>query len=141
MVVEPQANGLLRPVELEQVKAGTKPAEIGEGKDQNNKAYGAMQKIAAGDRSYQIFDRTGKNRLGANRTADFDLTALDPTKQHVRALPGRGDEADIRSGMVRALDMGSENMGADNARLMLEEIARALFGEQVAHLAGIEVTK
>lgn len=116
-------------------------AEIGEGKDQNNKAYGAMQKIAAGDRSYQIFDRTGKNRLGANRTADFDLTALDPTKQHVRALPGRGDEADIRSGMVRALDMGSENMGADNARLMLEEIARALFGEQVAHLAGIEVTK
>jgi hypothetical protein len=49
-----------------------------------------LGEIAAGKTDVQIFDRVGKNKLGAQRTGEFDLSNLAGTGQHTRGLPGTG---------------------------------------------------
>jgi hypothetical protein len=53
-------------------------------------AMGSLGEIAAGKIDVQIFDRVGKNKLGAQRTGEFDLSNLSGTGQHTRGLPGTG---------------------------------------------------
>jgi len=87
MVVEQGANGKLRVVDLEQTKVGgTHTAAAA----QNTKAMAGLGEIAAGKTDVQIFDRVGKNKLGAQRTGEFDLSNLAGTGQHTRGLPGTG---------------------------------------------------
>jgi hypothetical protein len=87
MVVEQGANGKLRIVELEQTKVGsTHAAAVA----QNSKATAALGEIAAGKTDVQIFDRIGKNELGAQRTGEFDLSNLAGVGQHTRGLPNKG---------------------------------------------------
>jgi hypothetical protein len=87
MVVEQGAGGKLRIVDLEQTKVGgTHPAAVA----QNTKAMAGLGEIAAGKTDVQIFERVGKNKLGARRTGEFDLSKLTSAGQHTRGLPGTG---------------------------------------------------
>lgn len=87
MVVEQGAGGKLRVVDLEQTKVGGTHAAAAA---QNTKAMAGLGEIAAGKTDVQIFDRVGKNKLGAQRTGEFDLSNLAGTGQHTRGLPGTG---------------------------------------------------
>ncbi|HET9624261.1 MAG TPA: hypothetical protein VFP84_22965 [Kofleriaceae bacterium] len=87
VVVEKGADGKLRIVDLEQTKAGGTHAAA---KAQNAKAMAGLNEIAAGKTDVQVFERVGKNKLGAQRTADFDLSRLGETGQHTRGLPNSG---------------------------------------------------
>jgi hypothetical protein len=87
MVVERGGNGKLRIADLEQTKVGGTHAAA---TAQNAKAMAGLSEIAAGKTDVQIFDRTGKNKLGAQRTGEFDLSSLAGTGQHTRGLPGSG---------------------------------------------------
>jgi len=87
VVVEPTADGKLRVVDLEQTKVGGTHAAAAK---QNTAAMGGLGEIAAGKTDVQIFDRVGKNKLGAQRTGEFDLSNLSGTGQHTRGLPGTG---------------------------------------------------
>ena len=87
MVVEKGVDGKLRIVDMEQTKAGgTNAAAVA----QNTKAMGGLAEIQAGKTDVQIFDRVGKNKLGTQRTAEFDLSNLGGVGQHTRGLPGTG---------------------------------------------------
>jgi hypothetical protein len=87
MVVEQGGNGKLRIVDLEQTKAGGTNAEA---VAQNTEAMAGLREIAAGKTDVQMFDRVGKNSLGAQRTGEFDLSNLAGAGQHTRGLPGTG---------------------------------------------------
>jgi hypothetical protein len=87
MVVEQGAGGKLRIVDLEQTKVGGTHAAAAA---QNTKAMAGLGEIAAGKTDVQIFDRVGKNKLGAQRTGEFDLSNLTGAGQHTRGLPGTG---------------------------------------------------
>lgn len=87
VVVEQGAGGKLRVVDLEQTKVGGTHAAAAA---QNTKAMAGLGEIAAGKTDVQIFDRVGKNKLGAQRTGEFDLSNLTSTGQHTRGLPGTG---------------------------------------------------
>jgi hypothetical protein len=87
MVVEQGASGKLRIVDLEQTKVGsTHAAAVA----QNGKAMAGLGEIAAGKTDVQMFDRVGKNELGAQRTGEFDLSNLADIGQHTRGLPDKG---------------------------------------------------
>jgi hypothetical protein len=74
-------------VDLEQTKVGGTHAAAAA---QNTKAMAGLGEIAAGKTDVQIFERVGKNKLGARRTGEFDLSRLTSAAQHTRGLPGTG---------------------------------------------------
>lgn len=128
IVVERSASGSLRPVLFEQVKAGASntPAEASA---QNRKALDALRAVHDGATDVAIYDRIGKNTLGAQRTGELDLSQLDQVQLKSRGLPGKGFDG--------ALDLGGTAMEAKDARRVLEQVARALLGERVARLLGV----
>jgi hypothetical protein len=128
IVVERQANGTLRPVILEQVKAGTgnSPSEANA---QNARALDGLKAIQAGSKDVAVYERIGKNTIGAQRTGELDLTGLQQLGKKglkTRGLPGKGFDA--------ALDLGGTTMDPQDARRVLEDVARDSLREQVAQL-------
>jgi hypothetical protein len=67
----------------------------------------------------QLYDRVGKNKLGARRTRDFDLSDLANAKARSRGLPNK-DFGEC------TLDIGLKNGTAEEIRDVLESIAREL---------------
>jgi hypothetical protein len=129
MVVERLPGDKLRPVVLEQVKSGTDSASYADAVAQNTKAMTALQDISSSTPGIEIYDRVGKNTLGARRTADFDLGDLGSVQSRATGLPGKefGTKAD-----TAVLDLGTPNLDAKDARAILTGIARDLLGDEAA---------
>jgi hypothetical protein len=122
LVVEPGNGGKLKPIEMEQVKSGkgdTHSAASG----QNTKAQAAMKQIADGAKDVQIYDRTGKNTLGKQRTGDFDLSGIDTVPTQTRGLAGKGFD--------KTLDFGTGDLNAAEGRGILEDLVRLLLDDGV----------
>lgn len=94
LVVDRGPTGKLRPVEMEQMKAGEKGTSS-QAQQQNTRAQQALGEIAAGSPEVRIFDRVGKNTLGTERTAEFDLSNLNTLKTTTRGTPGKGFTKEI----------------------------------------------
>lgn len=87
LVVKEGKGGKLRPVELEEMKSGSESAKSARAK--NQKAVAGLTEVASGRPEVKIFDRTGKNTLGDERTGDFDLSGLSELKTTTRGAPDK----------------------------------------------------
>lgn len=133
LVVERTARGALRPVLMEQVKSGVDDRPVDAAK-QNTKALDALQAAAAGSRDIAVYDRVGKNTLGAERGGELDLSHLDGLTLKTRGLPGKNLDPRLGDHFDAALDLGGTTMSAKEARSLLEDLARELLGAKVAEL-------
>lgn len=133
LVVERTARGALRPVLIDQVKTGVDDRPVDAAK-QNTKALDALKALAAGSPDIAVYDRVGKNTLGAQRGGEFDLSHLDDLTLKTRGLPGKNLDPGLGDHFDAALDLGSTNMSAKEARSLLENLARELLGAKAAEL-------
>jgi hypothetical protein len=133
LVVERTVRGALRPVLMEQVKTGVDDRPVDAAK-QNTKALDALQAVAAGSPDIAVYDRVGKNTLGAQRGGELDLSHLDDLTLKTRGLPGKNLDPRLGDHFDAALDLGSTNMSAKEARSLLEDLAREILGAKVAEL-------
>lgn len=133
IVVERGAKGALRPVLFEQVKTGAGDNSSDAGR-QNTRALEAFKAIQAGSNDMAIYERTGKNALGAQLTGELDLSRLGEVGLKTRGLPGKGLETGGSPGFSAALDLGGTAMDAKDSRTVLEQVARDLLRERVVQM-------
>ena len=117
MVVEKTAAGKLRIVEMEQVKSGKNDTPAKASK-QHDSAKAGFRELLGGAKDVAIFNRTGKNTIDGNRTAEFDLSNVDAMKTTSRGLPGKGFDKSIETGV--------EGLDAARMRVILENLAWVL---------------
>jgi hypothetical protein len=89
LVTQPGEGGKIRPVDIDEAKTGandTRSAAF----EQTQKSLKGLQSLASGDKSIRLFDRVGQNELGAERTADFDLSKPGEIKTTTRGPEGKG---------------------------------------------------
>jgi hypothetical protein len=94
MVVEPNPNGLLRPLEVAEGKAGG-AGQHSEATQQLSDVVAEFEKIAGGQSDVQIFEMTGKRQLGRNITSTFDLSKSADIARTTFGPEGRGFNASL----------------------------------------------
>ncbi|MBM7116041.1 hypothetical protein [Archangium primigenium] len=88
LIAEPTLEGRWRPVELEQMKTG-KNDQHSTAQMQNTHALKAMEQVVGGNETVQLFERVGKNELGKNMTASFDLSKIQDVAGATRGTAGK----------------------------------------------------
>jgi hypothetical protein len=74
MVVEDTPGGKPKATLIEEVKTGASDQPTKALKQVTEKVFPALQKIVARDKSVKVFELVGKNKVGAERTGDFDFS-------------------------------------------------------------------
>lgn len=94
LVSKATADAKLNPVELAETKTGRNDSPS-KAMAQVDKAQAGLEQAAAGDADVKLFDRVGKNGLGAERTSDFDLSNINSVNKVTRGPAGKGFNEDL----------------------------------------------